>query len=212
MAEKSETKTRPILFSTPMIQAILEGRKVQTRRIIKPQPEGDFCDLNGYGNAVFEKDGKYTEIKARFQVGDTLWVRETWAKVEFAVQKEIVDGKLIDTDVKTIGGFQYRASYDESFCYSVAKWKPSIFMPREASRITLRITNIRVEKACDISEEDIFAEGIKRRDDVEINGKTFPAVDRWVYRSEFRNLWSKINGAETWNNWVWVIEFEVIKK
>lgn len=161
----------PIIFSTEMVRAILDGRKTMTRRVINhPERyehirECDFCCPYG-------------------QVGDKLWVRESF---------------LIKHDYKTPKGFPY---YKTNFCDDkITKWKPSIFMPRWASRITLEITGIRVERLQEISEQDAKDEGICFYDD--------NAVD------VFRELWDSINAKRgySWesNPFVWVIEFKWMK-
>ena len=158
-------KERPILFSGPMVRAILEGRKTQTRRIIKPQPYQNHSPLaSGAWEFVTRpkvKDdtiGWFRDIAeiARFcpygKPGDRLWVRETWgitAKVStdcwdrlpfVKIPRDFIDYRATEPDVNS-------------------HWKPSIHMPRRFSRITLEITNVRVERLQDISEEDALAEG-----------------------------------------------------
>ena len=187
-------KERPILFSGDMVRAILEGRKTQTRRTVKPQP-GDHMRIpmltqNGWQFMTHPDQLRDTVSSWRCPFGipgDRLWVRETWA--EFAgiePQVEIVyrADKLFDTEAKEhlIGN----------------KWRPSIYMPRWASRITLEITGIRVERLHDISYHDAVAEGC--------GGMLEPAT---VY---FQCVWKDINGEDSWNAnpWVWVIEFKKI--
>jgi hypothetical protein len=157
------SKERGILFSAPMVRAILEGRKTQTRRVVKNQVRRD-----GY-TCPYGKPG------------DVLWVRETWCGDRF-------------------NGVGYRATDAQS-----GPWKPSIFMPRWASRITLEITDVQVERVHDINECDIVAEGIP-----------FP-TDRYVSYEEllaaFRDLWDSINGKTyPWasNPWVWALTFKVM--
>lgn len=195
---------KPILFSTPMVKAILEGRKSQTRRIIKPQPidnievDGNFFD--GKHSGYVKVDGhpnwqqQFVSEFCRFQIGDILWVRETW--------------QLMPALAQYSERFVYKA---DNFGRDTDKWRPSIFMPREACRIFLKITNIRVERLQDISEEDAIAEGITMN-----NGPH----SGWywmenVYSTDnpvmaYQLLWQKINGKESWDNnvWVWVISFE----
>lgn len=140
-------KERPILFSGEMVRAILEGRKTQTRRVIKPQPDSA-------RNSVFVKSGFETkhgyEIKCPYgQPGDRLWVRETWG--------------LWDTDPKDgpeRAKIFYRATDENRRDLRYQRWRPSIHMPRWASRINLEITNIRIERVQDITEEDAKAEGL----------------------------------------------------
>jgi hypothetical protein len=169
-------KRRPILFSTPMVQAILEGRKTQTRRVVKPQPANTNDVLN-----LVNDDLQY---KSPFgQVGDVLWIRETWAKT-------------IDND------YVFKANNP----YTHLRFKPSIHMPKEACRLFLQIKSVRVERLLDISEQDAKAEGVLV--DRSPNYPTldiyknylFPKDDATHYIdpiSSFKSLWQKINGAES---------------
>lgn len=189
-------KMRPILFSTAMVQAILEGRKTQTRRVVKPKHQpietapNDFLislDLCPYG-----------------QPGDILWVRETW-------------GYLPETD----GGNCYFYKADTGISdQPTFTWRPSIYMPFAAARIFLRIKAVRVERLQDISGEDAVAEGIY----TEYPSDTLLWMHGWkdylggesdldAYGS-FASLWQSINGPESWdaNPWVWVVEFERISR
>lgn len=195
-------KIRPILFSTEMVHALLAGRKTQTRRIVKPQPPAPECSYS-----ALLKKCPYG------QPGDLLWVRETWAW----------DGQTSFTDLQAIGNFWYKA---DDTGYSPAKWKPSIFMPKEAARIFLRITDVRVERLQDISEEDAKAEGAQPSShrcggfgyyeaggdvhECECQGfiENSPAIEGYKW------LWESINGAGSWgaNPWVWVISFERCEK
>lgn len=172
---------RPILFSGEMVLAILDGRKTMTRRVVKPQPEPDTDCPHHVGTGI--------ERKARIcpygKPGDRLWVRETFCSFP--------DGNIF-----------YRADNDERA--PMKGWKPSIFMPRALSRITLEIKNVRVERLQDISENDAKAEGT---DGERYLGQGF---DHCVYREAFRTLWESINGPGSWesNPWVWVVEFKQI--
>jgi len=172
-----ELKERPILFSAPMVRAILDGRKTQTRRVVKPQPNAD----NWTG-------------KCRYgQRGDRLWVRETW-------QSLVIHDGLSPSDIPVGADIQYPATYDGW----VSKRRPSIHMPRWASRITLEITGIRVERLQDISENDAVAEGVEFwTPTVDVDPVPSP-------RPAYRLLWESINGAGSWglNPWVFVIEFK----
>jgi hypothetical protein len=198
---------KPIIFSTPMVQAILDGKKTQTRRVVKingcpitsPKEsleltkEGliyhSFCSMSGY-------------YKPLCQPGDILWVRETWSRDES-------------------GEYVYRTNYgtteDDSFPPSMFKWRPSIFMPREAARIFLKVTNVRVERLQDISEEDAMAEGCITFHDKTGDGKFEDVLEfDLTARDAFCELWQRLNlkrgyGWET-NPWVWVYEFEKISK
>lgn len=205
------TQYKPILFSTEMTQAILEGRKTQTRRIIKPQPifygRNDERIAVEFRKNIFEfydvmRNDPFSilfSLKPKFELGDIIWVRETfteWPK----------------------GNFQYKATTENG--EELGKWKPSIHMPKEAARIFLEVSNVRVERLQDISEDDAIAEGIKKtwiNDDIKqcrfknyINdgkGSKSP-ID------SFNSLWVSINGKDSWkaNPWVWVYEFKVVEK
>lgn len=184
-------KERPIIFNSEMVRAILEGRKTQTRRVIKPQPE---MKLDGVYQRRKDKTWSQYSLQAFKEkcpygkVGDRLWVRESF--------------KDWGTGTKRIS---YKSDYtkeEEEIEFEAGgvtpKWKPSIHMPRWASRITLKITNIRVERLQEITEADARAEGVSG---------VYP-VDH------FANLWHSIYKKKyTWkdNPWVWVIEFEKIK-
>lgn len=220
----------PILFSTPMVQAILDGRKTQTRRVVKPQPnecnheifkEADwkeqpftpsargllegrlFCTFCGNG---VNPDG--LGIRNPYgQAGDILWVRETFRPIE-----------------QDFGSprFEYKATETINL---TDKWKPSLFMSKEACRIFLKIANVRVERLQDISEGDAEREGINIVDYncyenymVEkdwnyegMNQKGFHMIEDPV--GSFASLWAKINGNQSWENnpFVWVIEFKRIE-
>jgi hypothetical protein len=174
--ERGKMKEHPIIFSSEMVRAILEGRKTMTRRIIKPQPcEGDWL-------RKFHLEKWISECPFG-QTGDHLWVRETH-DVVFAGYKDGRGRQII-----------YRAT-NPDWPYG---WTPSIHMPRWASRITLEITNIRVERVQEITTEDSIKEGVT----------IYPYEDA-AWRWKFRRLWDSINGKGAWerNDFVWVIEFK----
>ena len=189
-------KEHPILFSTPMVQAILEGRKTQTRRVIKAKGlslnplSHDYATSGKYvnGSAIFIGDrGISNPVKCPYgQVGDKLWVRETWHPF-----------KNSDTYKKSKDKCLYKVDGQ----LTLLKWKPSIFMPRWASRITLEITDIRVQRLWEITDEDAKAEGI---------GATEPLVFNDSYKDSYAWLWDKINKKHVWilNEFVWVISFK----
>ncbi len=179
-----------------MVRAILEGRKTQTRRIVKfPLRDRDFgCELAG--NEIGEAEAH--RLCPYGKPGDRLWVRETWAP-------------------RAQGGYWYAADPETALfkeSWIGFKWRPSIFMPRSASRITLEIIGVRVERLQEISEADALAEGIVRWDSPgahymfaineagDYNGPTARLV--------YQGLWDRINGVDSWasNPWVWVIEFK----
>lgn len=224
---------KPILFSTPMVQAILEGRKTQTRRVLKPQPlvHNEVIKMpipmDEYSKTMkqYVKKG-YTQIytkgvlqgmiapKCPFgEVGDTIWVRETWQHTsEFGINNQDENA-----------GYIYKASENGKDWEENTegwKWKPSIFMPKDACRIFLKITNIRVERLQDISEEDAIVEGAKPCTDNltmenRVHNYNNPSTAQFplVHYYGFQSLWQSINGKESWdsNPYVWVIEFETIK-
>lgn len=192
-----------MIFNGEMVRAILDGRKTQTRRIMKNQPAGDYPDTPALIRNVdggFQWYGHYGEssiFNCPFgAVGDRIWVRETWA-----------DAGASAPDLKL-----YRANYPEHVPTHYEnvppadeiRWTPSIHMPRWASRLTLEITGVRVERLRDLNEEDAKSEGITPP-----CGGVLPG---WEYRINFRDLWMSIYGADNWeaNPWVWVIEFKVV--
>ena len=191
-------KHRPILFSTAMVQAILDGRKTQTRRVVKgPVMKLDYVIA--------------TTVPCPYgQPGDVLWVRETWAHTS----------QLNINPEDENYGYVYKADGQPWEDYEGWKWKPSIHMPREAARMFLRIKAVRVERLQEISEEDALAEGIGRINvrltnyDLAYRDYIHPGVFFRVPLWSFKSLWESINGPESWqaNPWVWVVEFERITK
>jgi len=233
-------KERPILFSGEMVRAILDGRKTQTRRVMNPQlksidyevnfvstkvdalpfPDGKVCLPGGPASSGYPSLAEYCPFG---KPGDRLWVRETW--YDDLMARSISDG---------IEGIYYRA--DGECCEQIPecqcadggkpKWRPSIFMPRWASRLTLEITRVRVERLQDISEEDAKAEGFEPIifDEFDIAEIMFNDPDcqeaevleilgpgQIPAKADFSLLWDKINGKKhPWasNPWVWVISFK----
>jgi len=184
-------KELPILFSGPMVQAILDGRKTMTRRVVKPQPAGDeFNGFNAFGEAIFyprsdDSDDAGLRRCPHGQPGDRLWVRETWQHNPY-------------------GGIVYRAGSGILNCDGRG-WRSPICMPRWASRITLEITAVRVERVQDISEEDAMSEGAMFcNHGVEHDGMH--------YRCGFCALWNSLNAKRGYgwdtNPWVWVLAFK----
>lgn len=192
-------KERPILFSAPMVRAILDGRKTMTRRVVKlPRgciwydgmggiDEGWYCDEAGKGWWHVE------DMACPYgQPGERLWVREAWLPFRY---EHIIGGKR----------YAYRADSDgdseSDRCRTELgyKWKPPIHMPRKASRLTLEITEVRVERLQDITENGASLEG------VHLN-----RPDEETYYHQFSRLWEHINGKGSWssNPWVWVVSFK----
>ncbi|HBO2932179.1 TPA: hypothetical protein ACIR1J_000406 [Pseudomonas aeruginosa] len=200
-------KERPILFTGPMVRAILEGRKTVTRRVVKPQP--DFLGSMVDPNTPFKTldAGLHARITCPHgQPGDRLWVREAWAadaQVDAIAPRDLSQGEPIwypaDFSVRQTG------------CSMISKGRgrPSIHMPRWASRILLEITAVRIERLQDISEKQALAEGVELEGEgVCWAGAAGTASDSPV--ESFRLLWELINGAGSWNAnpWVWVVEFK----
>ena len=206
-------KERPILFSAPMVRAILKGRKTQTRRIMKKLP----CQCNAFepeempsispeGWQMSGHSGRwwcqcctsYQDAKncPYGQPGDRLWVRETWRLYDSLVECACYDACKCS---RHHGKPLYRASLPDN----EGPWKPSIHMPRWASRITLEVVSVRVERLQDISRGDCIAEGCPLP-----NISRITNVVAW-----YRSLWETINGPGSWaaNPWVWVVEFKVMK-
>ena len=195
-------KARPILFSAPMVHALLDGSKTQTRRVsglhVINQDPGRYTYLglvSGPGQQHYafrdEKNGATTLVRCPYgQPGDRLWVREAWRTVAEA-------DALPPRDLTPAHRIWYEA--DTSQQPGAGKLRPSMFMPRAASRITLEIVSIRVERLQDISEADALAEGCPVRDGVQGSHPTL-----W-----YSYLWEAINGLGSWeaNPYVWAVEF-----
>jgi len=247
MNAETNVNEKPIIMSAFSVQAILDGRKTQTRRVIKSP--GNHRHINrllgewGLSAPPYQYDGEEwmpgerlpwnwtgsrppnigdwvwelqsdvddhvtTPIRCPYgKPGDHLWVRETWAtpgnfdhiKPSLLPETHFDDSLLV-----------YRATAENAEPYYT--WRPSIFMPRWASRITLRVTGVRVERVQDISQEDAQAEGIER------GTYTNKGHDGWWYDyvDQFRLLWDSINAKHGFgwgaNPWVFVIEFEKAEK
>lgn len=209
-------KERPILFSGEMVRAILSGRKKQTRRVVKLaefQPSG----TSGYRWSWRDKRHRWNECNDAMLAyqcpygiaGDRLWVREAFADVPCPADEPHPRLRIGPNGE----GITWRADWTGN--PSGFKWQPSIHMPRWASRITLEITGIRVERLQDITEEDAIAEGLEKRSWVgpaqftDNKGRTVHGRPLGV----FRELWQSINGPESWaaNPWVWVVSFRRIE-
>ena len=200
---------KPILFNTEMVRAILDGRKSCTRRVIKPQPDEKHTyplgfvtdstekkEVGCFGFGIDEYGGSIQYVKPpyRYAPGDILYVRETWC-----------DDRQFTHD-STPGRYFYKASESENF-----KWKPSIHMPKEAARIWLKVTDVRVERLQDITSEQIYKEGVEVEEPHVLNGEE--------KRYAFSSLWnSTVKKSDIdrygWDAspWVWVIEFERCEK
>lgn len=224
------TKERPILFSGPMIRALLDGRKTQTRRVVKPQPllVGQTytwpCDGRN-SKAAWASAIKDPQSMLRFcpygAVGERLWVRET-----FAIGYESIDGKLqlfdengdeLDETVFYRATDPYLTWTDSEGCRTdKVPWKSPIHMPRAASRITLEITDVRVQRLQEISDEDAIAEGAKAFPTgyvFEGTGYDRAKLCHTHPSTAFAMLWDEINGPGSWESdpWVWALTFRVVK-
>ncbi|MCA3413023.1 MAG: hypothetical protein INF84_00340 [Roseomonas sp.] len=234
---------RPIPFKGEMVRAILDGRKTQTRRIMKVQPWPDaLVTVEHYHPTVIDRHGDMQPGKETFgahwddgeyglkspygEPGDLLWVRETcWAESTF-------DGdgvrypadhvwRIIENTQEASEAWCKLARYGGDAALdnqtNTGMRVPPTHMPRWASRITLRITDIRVERLQDISEDDARAEGVTPATEPPTAAALMTAVGRgaWFmpHRGAFANIWNKINGPDAWdeNPWVWAISFERVK-
>lgn len=208
----------PILFQAAMVRALLNGSKTQTRRIVKPEGAVNVFQFRGTtANAGSdEPTGEWGWCGSERVVhkhihcpygkpGDQLWVRESWS----------------DNSATHVAGVNqrvyYRADYPEGSYKTVLRWRPSIHMSRWASRITLEITSVHVERLNSITEVDAIAEGIQRGRDGMWNGaahavKGTPRAFHTAIGA-YDDLWTHINGPESWaqNPWVWVVKFKVVK-
>ena len=192
---------KPILFNTENVRALLEGRKTTTRRVVKFR-RGWNPKWTGYipDGAVLYGSNNIPAAKAPYRKGDILWVRETWSPVNVRPRRYI-----------------YKADVDRSIGEGVGLplcWHPSIHMPKEAARIFLRVTGVRVERLREITPQQIDAEGCCEYAYDAKTGKPAPSGPSW-----FKIQWGKTikpaeQGTYGWdaNPWVWVIEFERISK
>lgn len=224
-------KSRPILFKGEMVRALLDGRKTQTRRIVDPQPVVTADEAKVLPEAWASG---FIDVRCPYgKPGDRLWVKETWrigawnedggeiavdyladnfSRREWLQVPEADDFEKYwlqccdDCDkagVKTDEDGKYHWEPGQSPC----RIRPSIFMPRWASRITLEITNVRVERLQDISEADAIAEGMQAVTTARaLHGESLPPPAF----TQYADLWESINGPGSWdaNPWVWVIEFK----
>lgn len=188
------SRVLPILFNMKMVRAILDGRKSCTRRIIKPQPQGYF-EVSEEPLYIYDTDGKQGKITPPYQPGDILYVRETWKQAP--------------------NGYYYYEDWQKDDIADVTKWKPSIHMPKEAARIWLKVTDVRVERLQEITRLSVQKEGIEV-DPKECAGKFDFITELFLL---FQELWdSTIKKSDLdrygWdaNPYVWVVEFERCKK
>ena len=181
---------RPILFSTPMIRALLDGRKTQTRRIINPQPTASGSVYVGDQQITMAEWQARHEGRLKINVGDRLWVREAWNSV-------IGYENLPPRDIPANTPVHYKADGEPEYGWVWGRYRHSQFMPRWASRITLTVTDVRVERLQDISRGDAMAEGCP-----------FPNMAKGDNPSDwYAALWDTINGPGAWEANPWVVAY-----
>lgn len=202
---------KPILFSTPMVKAILDGRKTQTRRVIKIDDAPENWKISIAGTSIVRTE-PYDVKLPRYAAGDILWVRETWAQTWTPDSNDI--GFVYKADGKP-AAFPYWGNVKQ--CKDEV-WIPSIFMPKEAARIFLRVKNVRVERVQEITENDAKNEGVKDPYDYqEPSYYDQPHVRGMeINKSAFAGLWDSLKAKRGYgweaNPWVWVYGFEEITK
>jgi hypothetical protein len=197
---------KPIIFSTSMVKAILDGKKTQTRRVIKIEDAPENWKISIAGTSIVRAE-PYDVKLPRYAAGDILWVRETWSEHQ----------EYYNNSAKVFAEPHYIYKADGVYAN---KWRPSIHMPKEAARILLKVTGVRVERLQDITEEQAIKEGVK---------DPYDYMEPWFYerpsmqgleyhRAAFAGLWFSTipkyyEDYMTWegNPWVWVIEFERVE-
>jgi hypothetical protein len=204
---------KAILFSAPMVRALLDGRKQQTRRVLKPQPP-EWAESVGWsaltpqshvGYRGTRPDGRFAEnsIRLRFAKGDRLWVKETWrteARHDAIKPAEIPRDALVSFDADYL---------QEPNDGCRGRTRVSIHMPRWASRLTLTVTDVRVQRLQEITPADAIAEGIP----APANSMTIDC-ETCDPRDDFQALWNSINGADSWaaNPWIVALTFTVERR
>jgi hypothetical protein len=211
----AEAVCKPILFSNPMVQALIRGEKTQTRRIVKQAIEWDvnwIVSKETETHYCMRAGTQYSLpfFTPKYQVGDILWVRETWRKAN---------------GFPTGYRYDWRATAEEDGAPIDEPWKPSIFMPKDACRIFLEVTDIRVERLNEITEADALAEGVERWTEERMKSK--PTHYKLYFHEKgsecsyascpidsYETLWKKINGEKSWseNLFVWVYTFKQVER
>lgn len=209
---------KPIIFNTEMVKAILSGQKVSTRRPLKKQPsshhwdvfdtyklkhnmletqKGLFCCFRHVaevkGQLLRDED---IDVKAPYQKGDTLYIRETWKTYKKAKGS---GNSFHISEYKAYRADEDNPSINKPSEYYDSKWKPSIHMPKDVARLFLKVTDVRVERVNQIDNQGCINEGIPMQ-------KDRPRLHA------FKELWNSLYSNWNKNPWVWVIDFEVIKK
>lgn len=221
-------KETGLIFKAPLVRAILEGRKTQTRRIAKPVRHPDLGNVYSPGALVLEHEPQHVINRAcpYGQPGDRIYVRETWnwfdpqaIPAERAGQRAPFTGRQGSRQIPWVTAYAADGPLPYPGYYGKEHWRPSIHMPKWAARIWLEITGVRVEQLQEISEKDAVAEGIERTED-------FFGCPCWRDYSEpegpdasacpddpigsFRTLWESTGGDWDANPWVWVVDFKVL--
>ena len=227
---------KPILFNTEMVRAILDGRKTCTRRLVKPQPDEKHTYPLGYvtdstekknvgcfGFGIDEYSGSVQYAKQPYHPGDILYVRETWqcwrahryeatADIRFRAGGDDVRLQFANGSTDSIDRYDFDTFVHKWFSHN-GEWKPSLFMPKEAARIWLKVTDVSVERLNDITDKDAEREGAQPDYPFDYD------VDKWPNLEHFKKIWnSTIKKSDLdrygWNAnpWVWVIEFERCEK
>lgn len=244
-------KERPILFSGPMVRAILEGRKTVTRRVAKFKPRqaglnlsfsgltaGNYCTGSMKSGFVLRSRGgpngcwndRTWPLHCPYGLpGDRIWVRETFYafgrwEIRYSQKRQRDEWHFIDMTHDTGRGYRFEAPVGQHIkiprsSVTPSWWRrPSIHMPRHASRILLEITAVRIERLQAISEEQAVAEGVERPENIR-DVDVWDGAERELFnamnqpRDRFKRLWADINGTESWdaNPWVWVVEFKRVE-
>lgn len=200
-------RTHPILFSSPMVTAIFEGRKSQTRRLAGLETINQDPDRWAYvgiddGYHVFDdkkNKGGGTMLSCRYgEAGHMLWVRETW-------QAQNLGGKWwheIKRDERMLHNWAWTNPVRPAYESIPPRWLPGIHMPEIACRLWMPVVGVRAERVQDITEEDAKAEGV-----LDVCPDGVEDCHFWSHRSSFEKLWNEINGNWRQNPWVWVVEF-----
>ena len=226
--------TKPILFNTEMVRAILDVRKSCTRRLVKPEPQGYF-EVSEEPLYIYDTDGKQGKITPPYQPGDILYVRETFAwcpcwDCGMDTEQGACTDHIYHSEKKEYGCYMYRASCEDNEYPSADTWHPSIHMPKEAARIWLKVKNVRVERLQEMKPVDVIKEGAYP-DCWDCLNTYEESGSQCCYGTEeqcsqcdgvmmeWEKLWnSTIKKTDIdrygWdaNPWVWVIEFERCKK
>lgn len=233
---------KPIIFSGPMVRALIDGRKTQTRRVLKPQPKNFGKDYERQWNAHAIPPGGsipdhwswwegpshgpslYHTAKVPYAAGDLLWVREAWQAHGWASDCVTIRYRAQEKTAGFIAQVEqiaYPEGNKNTFKYVAPKgpnhWRPSIHMPRWASRLTLRVTDVRVQRVQEITNHDAVAEGIDRVNEPQEGFRDYSGSEPVVaMRPSFRTLWDSLNAprGHGWdaNPWVVALTFDVIRQ